>query len=175
MQSIEHASFPISSSRHNSEVNKTNFFTSDVSTNNTETVLVILFNERVHISDTGASGIVVLDTQEFGASLLTLLVKYFPSVLSLGRLSNELCFSSSWPTRETPRLSERNKEFECNIENFVRHGCRDYTEGSTIHLNSRKPREPEREKSGGHRVGSLTTTSKRDQPVRSEEISGNFR
>ena len=117
------------------------------------------------IADTGANGIVVSDTQakvyiwDFGAYLMTRLVKYFPSVLSLGRLSNELCVSSSsWPTRETPRLSERNKEFECNIENFVPHGCSYYTEGSTIHLNSRKPREPRAGKrSGGHRVGSLTT------------------
>ena len=55
-----------------------------------------------------ASGIVVSDTQakgyikELGVHLWVHLVKDSPSLLSLGRPNNELDYSYSWPTRETP-------------------------------------------------------------------------
>ena len=58
-------------------------------------------------------------SKDFGAYLWIHLVKDSPSVLTLGRLCNELGYSYSWRTGETPRLSEGKKEIECNIENFV--------------------------------------------------------
>ena len=70
-------------------------------------------------------GSVVSDTQakvyikEVGAYLLVHSVKDSLSVLLLGRLCNELGYSYSWPTRETPRLSKGKKVIECSIENFV--------------------------------------------------------
>ena len=46
------------------------------------------------------------------------LVEDSPSVLSLGRLCNELGYSCSWPSGETRRLSKGKKVIGCNIENF---------------------------------------------------------
>ena len=67
-----------------------------------------LKNGMMELSSPTASGIVVSDTQakvyieELGAYLWVHLVKDSPSVLSLGRPNNELDYSYSWPTRETP-------------------------------------------------------------------------
>ena len=46
-------------------------------------------------------------------------MKDSPSVLSLGRLCNELGYSFLWPSGETPRLLKNKKVIECNIEHFV--------------------------------------------------------
>ena len=72
-----------------------------------------------------ANGIVVSDTQakvnikERGAYLWVDLVKDSQSVLSLGRLCNELGDSYPWPSGETPRFSKGKKVMECSIDNFV--------------------------------------------------------
>ena len=73
--------------------------------------------------------------KELGACLWVHLVKGSPSVLSLGRLCNELGYCCSWPTEETPRVSKGKKVIECNIEKLRLHGCRYHP------LNSRHPRE----------------------------------
>ena len=72
-----------------------------------------------------ASGVVVSDTQakvyikELGAYLWVHLVENLPSMLSMGRLCNEVGYSCSWPSGETPRLSKGKKVIECGIENNV--------------------------------------------------------
>ena len=67
------------------------------------------------VSDTQAKVYI----KEVGAYLLIHLVNDSLSVLLLGRQFNELGYSYSWPTRETPRLSKYKKVTECSIENFV--------------------------------------------------------
>ena len=72
-----------------------------------------------------ASGIVVSDTQTkvyiegLGAYQWLHLMKDSPSVLSLGRLCNELGYSFWWPTGDAPRLSKVKEVLECSIENFL--------------------------------------------------------
>ena len=60
-----------------------------------------------------------VNIKERGAYPWVDLVKDSQSVLSLGRLCNELGDSFSWPSRETPRFSNGLKVMECSIENFV--------------------------------------------------------
>ena len=61
------------------------------------------------------NGIVVAETQakvyikELGAHQWIRLVKDSPSVLSLGRRSNELRYAYSWPSRKTPKLKNVRK------------------------------------------------------------------
>ena len=79
-----------------------------------------------HILDVQtANGIVVSNThtkvyiKELGAYLWVHLVEDSPSVLPSGTLCNELGYSYSWPSGETPRLSKGKKVIECSMENFV--------------------------------------------------------
>ena len=68
------------------------------------------------VSETQAKG---LHQGTWCLSLWIQLVKDSPSVLSLGRLCNDTGYYYSWPTRETPRLSNSKKVIERNTENFV--------------------------------------------------------
>ena len=57
--------------------------------------------------------------KELGVNLWVHLVEDSPSVLSLGRLCNELDCSYSRPLGGTPKVTEGKRVIECKMKNFI--------------------------------------------------------